>query len=90
LHALREAGLSIPQDMALIGFHDFELASDFTPPLTVVKLSPEDMSTRAMALLIDRIKRKRDQQELPPAKVVMPTTLIVRSSCGCNPKSVDS
>ena len=90
LHTLRKAGLSIPGDVALIGFHDFELASDFTPPLTVVEISPEDMTKRAMALLIDRINRKRTQEELPPAKVVMPTKLILRSSCGCKTQSENS
>jgi LacI family transcriptional regulator len=83
LRALRKARLSIPKDLALIGFNDFDLAPEFTPPITVVDLSFEEMAERAMMLLMDRINRKRDQRELPPTKIVVPATLVVRQSCGC-------
>jgi LacI family transcriptional regulator len=83
LRALRKARLSIPKDIALIGFNDFDLAQEFTPPITVVDLSFEEMAERAMMLLIDRINRKHEDKELPPARIVVPTNLIVRASCGC-------
>lgn len=85
LHALQQAGLSIPSDIAFIGFQDFQLAADFTPPLTVITLSVRDMAIRAMALLLDRINRRNISPSLPPAKVVLPAELIVRASCGCKP-----
>lgn len=85
LHALQGTGLSIPSDIAFISFQDFESAADFTPPITVVTLSPEDMANRAMALLLDRIKHKDKRIELPSVKVVLPTGLLVRASCGCTP-----
>lgn len=85
LHALNQAGLTVPEKMALVGFGDFELAADFSPPFTVVQLSSVNIATRAMALLFDRIKHKDESIELPSAKVVLPATLVVRASCGCKP-----
>lgn len=85
LRALGEAGLSIPKDVAIVGFGDFELASLIASPLTVISQSPVAMAKRAMALLIERINRNSAGAEFEPAKIVLPATLIVRASCGCKP-----
>jgi LacI family transcriptional regulator len=83
LQALAEAGLAIPQDMALVGFDDFDLAAILTPPLTEVAQSPVELAKCAMTLLIDRIADQRRGAEFVPAKIVLPVTLVVRGSCGC-------
>jgi len=84
LQALAEAGVAIPQDMAIIGFDDFDLAGIVTPPLTAVAQFPVELAKRAMALLMERIADKRRGAEYAPAKIVLPVTLMVRGSCGCN------
>jgi LacI family transcriptional regulator len=85
LQALAEAGLAIPQDMAIVGFDDFDLAALLTPPLTAVAQSPVDLAMRAMTLLMERIADQRRGAEHVPAKIVLPVTLMVRGSCGCSP-----
>lgn len=84
LVALSRAKMSMPKDIAFIGFGDFELAAEFSPPITVVAQSAVDIAKRAMSLLIDRIKHDGNRDEFVPATIVQPTTLIVRASCGCN------
>lgn len=85
LRLLPEFGVSVPREMALIGFDDFDLAAVVSPPLTTVAQSPVELARRAMALLIDRIGDNRRGSEFIPAKIVLPVTLILRASCGCTP-----
>lgn len=76
LHALREAGLAVPDDVSMVGFDDIETARFMQPPLTTVRVFPEVMGRAAVDLLADRIRGR----ELP-YKLVVPTKLIVRQSC---------
>lgn len=85
LRMLAESGIAVPQQMALIGFDDFDLASLVSPPLTTVSQSPGELAKRAMALLIDRIGDHMRGAEFVPAKIVLPVTLTIRASCGCTP-----
>lgn len=82
LRALSEQKVRIPQDMALIGFDDFDLATVISPPLTTVGQSPVELAKRAAKLLMDRIQEVRSGTESLPAKIMLPATLIVRASCG--------
>jgi DNA-binding LacI/PurR family transcriptional regulator len=76
MHALRERNLRVPQDVAVIGFDDFEFARYIDPPLTTVRLPAFDMGYRAAEILIEHIEGR------PPAQrtIVLPTELIVRQS----------
>lgn len=85
LQALSEARVSIPEQVALVGFGDFEFSSVVSPPLTTVASFPIEMAKRAMLLLLDRIKGAEEKTSSSTAKVVLPAKLIVRSSCGCHP-----
>jgi len=82
LRALSEQKVRIPEDMALIGFDDFDLATVISPPLTTVGQSPVELAKRATKLLMDRILEVRAGTESLPAKIMLPATLIVRDSCG--------
>ena len=82
LLALRESGIQIPDDVALIGFDDFDLAAVVTPALTAVSQSPVDLARRSMALLLERINGAKDGVGSAPAKILLPVKLMVRSSCG--------
>ncbi|MFG1604126.1 LacI family DNA-binding transcriptional regulator [Actinoplanes sp. NPDC049265] len=55
LRALREAGRSVPRDVALVGFEDADVARRTDPPLTTVHQPVEDLGRRMAALLIDLI-----------------------------------
>ncbi len=52
--ALYQAGLHIPQDMALVGYDDIELARHMTPPLTTIHQPKDELGT-AIDVLIDRM-----------------------------------
>jgi LacI family transcriptional regulator len=88
IQALHRSGLRSPQDIAVVGFDDFELADVLGTPLTVVSQSPASLAQSAAELLFKQIDRVQQDQhaEYHPAKIIFPTRLIIRSSCGCNLK----
>jgi LacI family transcriptional regulator len=77
--AIRERGLEVPKDVALVCFDDIEHASRFYPFLTVMAQPAETFGTIAMQLLLDRLAgRVAERRRL----VVLPADLIVRQSSG--------
>lgn len=73
--ALREAGLSVPGDVSVVGFDDRTLARLLEPPLTTIRYPMEDVGRRAARHLIHRIR----DEEAPPLPLLSPE-LIVRAS----------
>jgi len=80
--ALRK--IKIPEDIALIGFDDFDLADVMSPPLTTIAQSPVELAKRAMALLLERIHGSAEATPPSPAKILLPVKLMVRGSCGAH------
>ncbi len=80
LLVLRELGLSIPNDVSVIGFDDSPVATLLDPPLTVVAQSAYEMGRSAAKLIIEQIETG---SALKPASsmVRFPMRLIVRQSC---------
>ncbi len=79
LLALREAGIRVPEDVAVVGFDDQSFSSTLVPPLTTVRAPIHDVGLRAAEMLIGIIKGAEDTTHL-----VLPTELIIRHSCGCS------
>ena len=79
LEAAREAGLRVPQDVAITGWDDIPAARHLSPPLTTVRQPMHEIGRRAAALLHERIGGSRRE----PRHDVLPTELVVRASCGC-------
>jgi LacI family transcriptional regulator len=79
LAAIKAAGLSCPSDVAVVSFDDLVEAHQTTPSLTTVAQPVERTGGEAVGLLLDVL---REQPEEPP-RVLLPTELVVRSSCGC-------
>lgn len=77
LKALQEANLRVPQDVAIVSFDDIEMAKFASTPLTTIRVHTEGMGRTAVKVLLDRING-RDF----PLKVIVPTKLIIRESCG--------
>jgi len=78
LSALNQAGLRVPQDVALVGFDDLTPARYLNPPLTTVRAPTEQVGHEAVLQLVQRI---RCGQAEP--MVLLPTELVIRQSCGC-------
>jgi LacI family transcriptional regulator len=79
LEAARDAGLRVPQEVAITGWDDIPAARHLSQPLTTVRQPMHQIGRRAAALLHDRIGGSRRQ----PRHDVLPTELVVRASCGC-------
>jgi len=77
LRALKESNLRVPEDVAIVSFNDIEMASYASTPLTTVKVHTEEMGRVGVRLLIERIKGRKI-----PLKVIVPTELVIRESCG--------
>ena len=80
LEAARARGLRLPDDLAVTGWDDIPVSRHLTPSLTTVRQPMLDLGRRAAALLHERITAIRTD----PRHEVLPTELVVRSSCGCN------
>jgi LacI family transcriptional regulator len=76
--ALREAGLRIPQDVAVIGFDDIS-GVFLDPPMTVVAQDTVEMGRRAAQTLLARINAGPDAKE-PPHEVRLASKFIIRNS----------
>jgi len=70
--ALYQAGLKVPQDMAIVGYDDIELASFMTPPLTTIHQPKDELGELAVDVLIHRISDPTlAQQRLQLTPVLM-------------------
>jgi len=78
LHLLSEQNLRIPKDLALVCFDDFDLASAFSPSLTVIKQPVALLGRRSAELLFEQKEKPRGS-----VRIKLPTELIIRNSCGC-------
>lgn len=83
-HVLSCLDLTVPDDMAVIGFDDFDLLSVLQAQLTCVRQPTHRLGQRAIEILIAQL----DDHSPIPRRVVLPTNLIVRESCGCNRKQL--
>lgn len=77
MRAIQEAGLCIPEDIAVVGFDDIPTAATSTPPLTTVRQPIQRTGSVATEMLIERI----EHPETKPCRIVLPTELVIRSSC---------
>jgi LacI family transcriptional regulator len=75
--AIREAGLRVPEDIAVAGFDDITVARLLNPPLTSVAQFPENLGRRAAEMLFERL---RGEVVGEGRRVQMPHQTIVRES----------
>jgi LacI family transcriptional regulator len=77
LAVLREAGIRVPEDIAVVGFDDIPLARHLTPPLTTVQ-APTELAAREAVHQLIRLIRTGEADLL----TLLPTQLVIRRSCG--------
>jgi LacI family transcriptional regulator len=82
MRAVREAGLSVPNDIAFVGFDDLPIASLSDIGLTTIHQAVVPFGIKTVEILIDLIENGR----YPPRRVIMDTELIIRESCGASRK----
>jgi LacI family transcriptional regulator, galactose operon repressor len=79
LEALRLAGRRVPQDVSVVGFDDQRLSAFLSPPLTTVRAPTEKVGYEAVQQLLRLIRTGRADP-----LTLLPTEMIIRSSCGCS------
>ena len=83
LGAFHDHGVRVPEDLSVAGFDDIPMARYLTPPLTTVHVDMLQLGARAVHLLLapaGRAPRAESRHE------TVPTTLVVRGSCGAAPR----
>jgi LacI family transcriptional regulator len=77
MDAVLDCGLSIPEDISIVGFDDVPQASLVRPRLTTVKMPLEEMGRMATRTLLEHI----NDAERPGRRITLATELIIRDSC---------
>lgn len=78
IQTLRERGVRIPHDVAVVGIHSAPQGRYATPPLTTVTIPTYERGYTAVEVLL-----KRMQGQAVPSRVTLPAKMIIRQSCGC-------
>jgi LacI family transcriptional regulator len=78
IEAVRSAALRVPEDVAIVGFDDVQLAPFIDPPLTTIRQDRVGLGLAAGQALIEQI----EHPERALATLTLPVELIVRRSCG--------
>lgn len=82
MQVCRTLGISIPDDLSLIGFDDIEFSAHTWPPLTTVQIPKEHLGRLAVARLQERLRTPEPSPEaMPAATIEVPVSLVVRQSC---------
>ncbi len=76
IHALNEAGLSVPQDMSVVGFDNREIAQYLQPPLTTVALPTKEIGVRAALHIMELIANP----DTPPQREIIHCSIVERKS----------
>ena len=78
MQAINKAGLRIPQDIAIVGYDDLPAGQTTLPPLTTIHLPIRRIGELVVDTLIDIINHPQE----PTRRIVLPSELVIRQSCG--------
>jgi LacI family transcriptional regulator len=78
LQAVQEAGMRVPDDVAIVGFDDVQIAPLVQPPLTTIRQDKAGIGSAAAVALVRMI----EEPAAAPPVVTVPVELVVRASCG--------
>ena len=81
MHALRDAGLRVPDDVSVVGFDDIDLASVAYPPLTSIRQPLREMGERAARIVLAQI----GQEDSSSLHVKIKPNLVCRASTAAAP-----
>jgi LacI family transcriptional regulator len=81
IRTLHAKGLSVPDDMAIVGFDDIQVAGLLAPALTTVRQDMVGIGLSAGRALVEQI----ENPDATPPVLTLPVELVVRASCGARP-----
>lgn len=76
MRCLKEKGVKVPDQIALVGFDDVDVARQMEPYLTTLKVDKEDMGAIAVKSIVDMIANNKKSL----GKILVPVELVVRNS----------
>ena len=79
LMALKERGIAVPDEIAVVGFDDMNHVKYLSPPLTTVKSPIEQVGALGVETLIHILNGEQVERQK-----ILPTHLVIRQSCGCH------
>ncbi|MGH9458276.1 MAG: LacI family DNA-binding transcriptional regulator [Thermoanaerobaculia bacterium] len=85
LCAIRERGVRVPEELAVVGFDDIPIARFVSPPLTTVSVEIAELGRSAFDLLLEASRSDGRDARLE----TFPTHLVIRESCGTHARSPD-
>ena len=80
MSAVYQAGLKVPQDIAIVGFDNIENSRYLNVPLTTVEFPIEKIAKKLVEILFQKIENNKDNEKY--RKFVFEPRLIIRKSCG--------
>lgn len=83
INALIEHGISVPNDVAVVGYDDIELATYFRPSITTIHQPREELAVLTCERLIELIKGPKPKKQ---KILLIKPSLVIRESCGGNKK----
>jgi LacI family transcriptional regulator len=87
MSALREAGVRVPGEIAVAGFDDIPICSYLTPSLSTVHVGINRLGVLAVETLLRALGDRNTHQR---ERRMIPTTLALRESCGCQDSSLSA
>jgi LacI family transcriptional regulator len=76
MRCLKEKNISVPEQIALVGFDDVDVAWQMEPHLTTMRVDKEKMGALAIKNMVDMISSNKKKLE----KILVPVELVIRSS----------
>jgi LacI family transcriptional regulator len=80
IHRLRERGVRVPEDIAVVGYDDIRYATFMEVPLTTIALPKYEMGRRAAEILFERIGSEEESGDFQHIRLT--PELVIRRSCG--------
>ena len=80
LRAFKEVKLRVPEDISIIGFNNWPMCRNTTPPLTTIDIRIKDYATRTVEELMRMVKNKENQLPNCSVKISIGTSLVERGS----------
>ncbi|HTW98359.1 MAG TPA: substrate-binding domain-containing protein, partial [Acidimicrobiales bacterium] len=93
LQAFARAGVRVPGEVSVVGFDDIYPGSLYDPALTTVHQPMREIGAHACDRLLRRLAVQLDHERgewaIEPQLEVLPTELVLRTSCGCPPGTLE-
>ena len=80
VHAAFDAGMRVPDDVAILGFDDLSLAAHINPPLSTIRQPRQALGSRGAELLVEQLNGEDAAERSEPERETLPTELVIRAT----------